>query len=147
MYWTKNISILWENSFSNRISRVPPYSRIMVLSINTGLSPSLAYLPRYFSFLHHNHWPIPLSLATTHGVSVDFLSSGYLDVSVPQVRFPRGIPLARWVSPFGHLRINDSSHLPVAFRSVARPSSPLSAKASTKCSYVFLFSIAVGNAE
>ena len=29
----------------------------------------------------------PRSLATTRGVSVDFLSSGYLDVSVPRVRF------------------------------------------------------------
>ena len=28
----------------------------------------------------------PRSLATTNGVSVDFLSSGYLDVSVPRVR-------------------------------------------------------------
>ena len=29
---------------------------------------------------------VPLSFATTHGISVDFFSSGYLDVSVPQVR-------------------------------------------------------------
>ena len=28
----------------------------------------------------------PLSLAATQGISVDFFSSGYLDVSVPQVR-------------------------------------------------------------
>jgi hypothetical protein len=38
-----------------------------------------------------------------------------------------------WVSPFGHPRINDCSHLPAAFRSVPRPSSPLGAKASTEC--------------
>jgi len=31
-------------------------------------------------------WASPLSLAATNGVSVDFLSSGYLDVSVPRVR-------------------------------------------------------------
>ena len=30
-------------------------------------------------------WPLPLSLATTRGISVDFSSSGYLDVSVPRV--------------------------------------------------------------
>ena len=30
-------------------------------------------------------WPLPLSLATTHGISFDFFSSGYLDVSVPRV--------------------------------------------------------------
>src|SRR5262245_50830470 len=31
------------------------------------------------------HWPGPRSLATTNGVSVDVLSSRYLDVSVPWV--------------------------------------------------------------
>ena len=30
-------------------------------------------------------WPFPLSLATTRRISFDFSSSGYLDVSVPQV--------------------------------------------------------------
>ena len=30
-------------------------------------------------------WPLPLSLATTYGISFDFSSSGYLDVSVPRV--------------------------------------------------------------
>ena len=33
-------------------------------------------------------WANPLSLAATYGVSVDFLSSGYLDVSVPRVALP-----------------------------------------------------------
>ena len=32
-------------------------------------------------------WATPLSLAATKGISVDFFSFGYLDVSVPQVRF------------------------------------------------------------
>jgi hypothetical protein len=43
------------------------------------------------------------------------------------------IPVAGWVAPFGDPGINDRSHLPRAFRSVPRPSSPLSAKASTRC--------------
>jgi hypothetical protein len=43
------------------------------------------------------------------------------------------IPLARWVAPFGDPRINGRSPLPSAFRSVPRPSSPLGAKASTRC--------------
>ena len=30
-------------------------------------------------------WPLPLSLATTHGISFDFSSSPYLDVSVREV--------------------------------------------------------------
>ena len=33
-------------------------------------------------------WPLPLSLATTHGISVDFFSSPYLDVSVQAVPLP-----------------------------------------------------------
>ncbi len=39
------------------------------------------------TFLNLSHWPGPLSLATTNGVSFDVLSYRYLDVSVPCVRF------------------------------------------------------------
>ena len=46
--------------------------------------------------------------------------------------FSQGSPCGG-VAPFGYPRINDRSHLPAAFRSVLRPSSPLSAKASTRC--------------
>ena len=53
----------------------------------TGLSPATARLSRRFHLSHHCHWPGPRSLATTNGVSVDVLSYGYLDVSVPRVRF------------------------------------------------------------
>ena len=34
-------------------------------------------------------WPLPLSLATTRGISVDFFSSPYLDVSVREVSLIR----------------------------------------------------------
>ena len=40
-----------------------------------------------------------------------------------------------WVSPFGNLRIKGLSHLPTAYRSVTRPSSPLNAKASIECPF------------
>ena len=40
------------------------------------------------------------------------------------------------VSPFGYLWINGHVPLPTAFRSLSRPSSALSAKASTLCSYL-----------
>ena len=36
-----------------------------------------------------------------------------------------------WVAPFGNLRINARLQLPVAYRSLSRPSSPSHAKAST----------------
>ena len=85
-----------------------------------------------------DHWPDPLSLATTYGVSVDVLSSGYLDVSVHRVRLSwlcihQKIPPKRWVAPFGNPWIKAYSQLPTAYRSVSRPSSPPDAKASTRC--------------
>ena len=43
----------------------------------------------------------------------------------------------RRVSPFGHLRITEHLPLPAAFRSLSRPSSALSAKASTLRSFLF----------
>ena len=80
--------------------------------------------------------PLPRSLATTCGISVDVFSCPYLDVSV------QGVPLVRlfysthdtrvllwWVSPFGNLRINGYLLLPEAYRSLSRPSSAPDAKA------------------
>ena len=40
-------------------------------------------------------WAAPLSLATTHGITVVFSSYGYLDVSVPHVRLSYDIPAMR----------------------------------------------------
>ena len=139
-----------------------------------GYHPLRPCFPDRFWLSLMCHWPGPRSLATTSGVSVDVLSSRYLDVSVPWVCLKppilfRGLipsldnrksktssivinrswplPLLsgrppdqrswssgyrRWVSPFGNPRIKASSQLPTAYRSVARPSSPLSAKASTE---------------
>jgi hypothetical protein len=100
----------------------------------------MARLSRRFWFLTFGHWPGPRSLATTNGVSVDVLSSGYLDVSVRRVCFLHlfiqcRMTLAGRVSPFGNPRIKACSQLPVAYRSVLRPSSPLSAKAFTECPF------------
>jgi hypothetical protein len=130
-----------------------------------GYHPLRPCFPDRFRLSLMYHWPGPRSLATTNGVSIDVLSSRYLDVSVPWVRlkppilFGDFIPsldiqnlaawsqtllfkpqdtrswsssYRRWVSPFGNPWIKASSQLPTAYRSVARPSSPLSAKASTE---------------
>ena len=43
----------------------------------TRLSRATARLSRRFRLHRHGHWPGPRSLATTCGVSVDVLSSGY----------------------------------------------------------------------
>ena len=73
---------------SDRVSRAPPYSRIHQNTTPTGLSPTLAGFSKPFGFFLMNHWPTPLSLATTRGISVDVFSFGYLDVSVPRVCLP-----------------------------------------------------------
>ena len=52
----------------------------------TGLSPCIACLSRHFTCLIKSLRVSPISLAATFGISVDFFSSGYLDVSVPPVR-------------------------------------------------------------
>ncbi len=127
---------------------------------------------------------VPVRSPLLREYHIDFLSSGYLDVSVPRVCFfnlyiqlkipntnlhiknaqlpkpPKTVkkhcPLAqmdrahaevrqrqnrvsakytcllRWVSPFGNRWIKAYSQLTNAYRSVSRPSSPPSAKASTK---------------
>ena len=82
-------------------------------------------------------WAGPVSLAATPGISVDFSSSGYLDVSVPPVASSRLLVRARvarhgpgWVSPFGNPRIEGRLRLPGRYRSLPRPSSTSCAKAS-----------------
>ena len=83
-------------------------------------------------------WPPPLSLATTRGISVDFFSSRYLDVSVPgvphvtlwiHVTFHGSSP---WEFPHSEIRgYNAYLQLPAAYRSLSRPSSAPDAKAFT----------------
>ncbi len=54
---------------------------------STGLSPSIAELSISFDYtIGYLAQAAPGSLATTAGISVDVFSSGYLDVSVHQVR-------------------------------------------------------------
>lgn len=105
---------------------------------NTGLSPCVAWLPSQFFCIYCYHLlATPLSLAATHRISIDFFSSGYLDVSVLPVCLTSLFYLESndrffiyRVSPFGYLGLNASYQLIQAFRRLARPSSPLIAKAS-----------------
>ena len=113
---------------------VTPYGRpFQGVPLDGFLAMSWSYNPVTASTA--TVWATPLSLATTRGIILIFSSCGYLDVSVPHVR--PGIagdgPPARRVAPFGHPRIKGYLLLPVAFRSLSRPSSPPRAKASTVC--------------
>ena len=70
-----------------------------------------------------------------YGNLFDFSSWRYLDVSLPSVRLPHKCRMTPHyqsrVAPFGYPRFYGCLHLPVAFRSLSRPSSPYRAKAST----------------
>ena len=85
---------------------------------------------------------VPRSLVATEGISVDFFSSGYLDISVPRVRL-HILWIQIWIPPesggFPHSEIPGSGpvyRLPEAYRRLRRPSSPLAAKASTGCTFM-----------
>ena len=71
-------------------------------------------------------WALPSSLAATLGISIDFFSYRYLDVSIPcvhliilciQIMIPGHDP--RWVSPFGNPRIKACLAAP---RGLSQPS-------------------------
>ena len=78
-------------------------------------SPNLSLHVAVLTPSHRSNlvWPLPRSLATTSGISVDVFSSPYLDVSVQAVPhiwlfcspYVDRVWLCR-VSPFGNLRIN-----------------------------------------
>ena len=137
--------------YSDQVSRVWPYSgycaaafvfTYVTLTLFGGPSHALRLTiavlkavrtPKVFL---PSVWPLPRSLATTYGISVDFSSSPYLDVSV------QAVPLiqlwihcmmtghdSRRIAPFGYLRIDVCLPLPAAFRSLPRPSSASDAKA------------------
>ena len=143
--------------YSDQVSRVWPYSgtrsalvvftyvvltlsdrpshavRLTTQVLNAVRTPEVFLLPVC---------PLPRSLATTYGISFDVSSSPYLDVSVQAV--PRVLlfysqhadtVLPCRVSPFGDPRIKGYLLLPVAFRSLSRPSSAPDAKAFPLRSY------------
>ena len=77
-------------------------------------------------------WALPLSLATTRGITIVFSSSAYLDVSVRRVRLlVKDVrPSTGRVAPFGNPGISTYLQLRPAYRSLSRPSSPPGALAS-----------------
>ena len=113
--------------YSDQVSRVWPYSgycaaalvfTYVTLTLFGGPSHTLRLTiavlkavrtPKVFL---PSVWPLPRSLATTYGISVDVFSSPYLDVSVQVVPsvylfdsvYGTGV-LLQWVSPFRNLRI------------------------------------------
>ena len=136
---------------SHRVPRVRRYSGYSLIRIGFRIQDShllwlafpdhsaklsLRYVSPQPRRINPSVWPLPRSLATTSGISVDFSSSPYLDVSVQAVPYVRLFDsthvdrvLLCQVSPFGNLRINAYVQLPEAYRSLSRPSSAPDAKA------------------
>ena len=117
----------------------------------TGLSPATVELSRTFFSLSVYYgvvllprtcvatcavWALPRSLATTGGIiSLFSLPAGTKMFQFPAFASILGIdnhPSGDWVVPFGNRGINGHLHLPRAYRSLSRPSSPPRAKASTR---------------
>ena len=136
---------------SHRVSRVQWYSGSSLIEVVFRLRDSH---PLRLAFPYHSAklfyrcvspqprrinppvWPLPRSLATTDGISVDVFSSPYLDVSVQAVSHVRLFDsthadggLLRRVPPFGNLRVTGYLLLTAAYRSLSRPSSAPDAKA------------------
>ena len=122
----------------------------------TELSSSLVELSRTFSshfeyhdvvlqpricVATHTVWALPRSLATTGGI-INLFS---LPAGTKMFQFPAFASLIQHkddspsdcrVVPFGNPRIKGHLHLPEAYRSLSRPSSPVRAKASAVRPYL-----------
>ena len=146
---------------SHRISPVPWYSGVRLACVSYAYGAVTRYGPSFQRVRLRRAdavcrsynpgrteirpvWAVPRSLATTSGITIVFSSSGYLDVSVHRVSLHTPMYSAQdnrsstcWVVPFGDPRINGLLHLPAAYRSLSRPSSPVHAKASTMRSCIF----------
>ena len=108
--------------------RGPSHTLRLVLTVLNAVQTPKVFLPPVC--------PLPRSLATTNGISVDVSSSPYLDVSVQAVpsvhlwiQCTVTVHEHRRVSPFRNPWINGYLLLPKAYRSLSRLSSAPSAKA------------------
>ena len=128
---------------SDRMSRVPPYSISLRGRFHVrDFHPLWCDFPDTSTSGPRSLRANPRSLVATKGISVDFFSSGYLDISVPRVRLSNlfysvgdtaeavGFPIRTPPD------ITPVCWLPGAYRKLQRPSSPPAAKASTKCAFL-----------
>lgn len=135
---------------SHRISRVLCYSGYPHAHFNFGYGTITLFCPAFQPCspidLSQLLGPNPKNVTTlglgscnfarhySHNRCFTFFSSRYLDVSVPWVSLHTSMysmhdvkGLLLRVFPFGYLRIIEYLLLPVAYRSLSRPSSPSSA--------------------
>ncbi len=144
---------------SRRIPRAPRYSgyhyassdlvyrTVTVYGRTFQIVPLIRVLARAWSYnpIHAVTWMVwanPRSLATTRGIISYFL---FLQVlrCFSSLRQPLALQdnwsSTNWVVPFGNPRIKGYLHLPAAYRSLSRPSSPPRAKASAMRPYLLSY--------
>ena len=129
----------------------PPTCRLLA---GTGLSPSADGLPRPFPFANFHDVAAlqPRRRRNAAGLGCSPFARHYLGnhccfLFLPLLRCfsSRRSPLNKgngssihWVAPFGDPGIRGHLHLPRAYRSLSRPSSPSRAKASACCPFLLL---------
>ena len=132
------------------MSRGTPDTAHLISFSPTGLSPSMAGLSRSFPVTKLRLNAVHTPWCTHHGLGSSAFARRYLRnrcfflfLRVLRCFSSPGSPpyvmdwrmdtggLLLWVSPFGYPWIKGYLLLPTAFRSLSRPSSALSAKAST----------------
>ena len=139
-----------QNSSCSALLRIPPG---ISPASGTGLSPSADSLSRLLPSpaQHRTAVLLPRERLDIPGLDSSafarhYLRNHYCFLLLRVLRCfssPRSPPLrgdgppARRVAPFGCPRITGHLHLPAAFRSLSRPSSPPKAKASTVCPSLF----------
>ena len=93
--YSDQVSRVWPYSGSCAASVVFTYATLTlfgVLSHTLRLTTRVLKAVRTPNVFLHSVWPLPRSLATTYGISVDVSSSPYLDVSVQAVP-----PMYLWI--------------------------------------------------
>ena len=111
-------------------------AEFLVLRVTQDTCHGVVLLPR-LCVATQAVWALPRSLATTGGIIRLFsLPQGTKMFQFPWFasvhKHTDNYPSGNWVVPFGNPRIRGHLHLPAAYRSLSRPSSPPRAKASTR---------------
>ena len=135
------------------VSRATQGTAMLHLAACTGLSPAMARLSRLFHSQDSCNIAalLPRGGRNLHGLGCAPFARHYwgyhccfLFLRVLRCFSSPGLPLHEaddWSStsrvvPFGNPRINGHLHLPAAYRSLSRPSSPVRAKASAMCPFI-----------
>ena len=119
---------IWQNPALIRLRGYHPLFRYFPVhfSCDYRILYAIPVTPHlYYVTITDSVWAIPVSLAATNGISIDFSSSSYSDASLRTVRSPKLITskgVYRETS-FGNPGVVGRMHLTQAYRSLPRPSS------------------------